>query len=97
MDLSPGDIVPNSYLVRLNYSPLQSCEDNFANANMHMDWLGNIIKNAEGTNKVTHMFSLAFLGYGGEFTESVIDEIRNRPEVEYVENNRVGGLALAKV
>lgn len=89
---NPNRVIPGRYLVRLKTPAENPHGSVLAVAAMHQEWLneriGNEDRNSE--NKVHHVYEMPHLaGYAGDFSESVLDEIRQRAEVDYVEPDQV--------
>jgi hypothetical protein len=91
--LKDGDIIQGSYIVVLksdaSSSDLQS----------HQAWAGRVHAEAKSKRASTsagfkHTYEFGKLkGYSGEFDKATINEISNRPEVAFVEPDRVVQLA----
>lgn len=85
MERIPNGIAPNRYVVYFKSG--HSEEEHYTNAIVHMKWLCPRIKTAEGKNEIAYLNTFPVgVYYCGEFTESIINEIRARPEVDFVEN-----------
>ncbi|KAI9172215.1 subtilisin [Paramyrothecium foliicola] len=83
-----GDVVANSYIITLK-SNLDS-----SNVESHLSWVNDVHKRSLGRrdlNGVEHTYEglTSFKGYAGTFDAATIEEIRNSPEVEAVEEDKV--------
>lgn len=89
-----GDIIPNSYIVVLKpQTPDAAFKE-------HRDWVcslclatptsDNTQPSSEPYNYVYNFETLK--GYSGTFSKAIIDKIALRPDIEYVEPNKVIGI-----
>ncbi|KAI5467513.1 peptidase S8/S53 domain-containing protein [Mariannaea sp. PMI_226] len=82
-----GDVVKGSYIITL-----KSDQD----LKSHLNWVDDVHKrslakrssDAKGVER-TYNGKYGFHGYAGSFDESTLDEIKNNPEVDIVEEDRV--------
>ena len=83
----PGKVLNNSYIVMLKDDLHTSALDNhfnFLQAAHEEDPLS-----ADGPVGISQVYNGHLKGYAGRFTESVIQRIREMPEVAYVEQDSV--------
>lgn len=85
-------IIPGRYIVKLR-APASSesgaQQSTLAAMTMHADWLSDQMP-SHPDSRVHHMYELAQMaGYSGDFSDPLIQAIRERPEVEYIEHDQV--------
>lgn len=88
---NPERVIPGRYLVRLRTPPENEHGSVLAVSAMHQEWLNEVMGGLSAdSGKVLHVYDLPQMsGYSGDFTDAMLDEIRRRPEVEYVEPDQV--------
>ena len=91
----PTLVIPGQYIIVLGNAgqPGQQANAETVTAN-HELWLTTLLKEstdlAVGDSEVEHYFDIEGLfGYTGKFNDKVLNEIRKRPEVEYVEPDQI--------
>lgn len=95
-----NQFIPGQYMVFLKKSDSGSSQDEKSISKSHHRWLNDRIRQeGKGTkNKVRSIFDIpGFIGYYGDFSDSVIQDIRNRPEVDYVRQNRIISLSKSEM
>ena len=86
---NPDRIIPGRYIVRLKTPDNQPNESVLAVAAMHVSWLEDQIgRDQFSENRLHHVYDVR-PGYAGDFSEAMLQEIRRRPEVAYVEPDQV--------
>lgn len=91
----PDKIIPGRYIVRLKSPQSVSNESSYglvqAIAAMHVDWLNTLLDtSSHSDSKVHHVYDLRDMaGYAGDFSAELLDQIRGRPEVDYVEPDQI--------
>lgn len=93
---SPDDeskVIPGSYIVRLKkpQGPENAQVSGQQALRSHGEWLTSLLAGmANPSGTVRHYYSSGhFHGYAGTFGEEVIEKIRERPEVDYVEKDQM--------
>ena len=88
----PSLIIPGKYIVVLDETSSMA-DDEFRQVDLddHQTWLMTLIGNSYGEDvKIEHKFNIEGLrGYTGKFTEGIVEAIRGRPEVKYVEPDQL--------
>ena len=85
-------LIPDKYIVVFKPSSHASSTVNSASMALadHASWIQARIASAPSKNKLEHSFNVDGLaGYTGYFTAELVDEIRGRGEVEYVEADQI--------
>lgn len=83
----PALIIPGHYIVVLGEDDDVAHTDGLSD---HVSWLTMLSQETEDKVHVQHTFNIEGLrGYSGQFSDQVIDQIRRRPEVRYVEPDQV--------
>lgn len=86
-----GDIIPGQYIVVMKDD---ITTEGFTS---HQDWVGTAHTKRSGnggSHAFTHTYKVGGLkGYAGKFDDATIEEIASRPEVAYVEPDKVVGLS----
>jgi oryzin len=83
-----GSVVPNSYIVTLKPELRE------ADVAVHLSWVSDVHKRSLGRRDLagverTYEGVTSFQGYAGTFDEATIAEIRQSPEVDFVEEDKV--------
>lgn len=84
-------VIPDKYIVVFKDADTEMSAQTTSQAS-HASWLQTRLSSAEETtqSKLEHAFSLDHLsGYTGYFSPALIDEIRGRDEVQYVEADQL--------
>lgn len=85
-------IIPDKYIVvfKKDSSPGHVVSSQSTSQMNHASWLQSRLISSEGKSKLEHSFNLDGLsGYTGYFSTDLIDEIRKRDEIEYVEADQI--------
>ena len=96
-----GKVIPGRYIVRLKrpHSSENTQVSGQQALRSHGEWLTTLLSGMRAAaGEVRHYYSSGhFHGYAGSFGEEVIDKIRERPEVDYVEKDQMVHVADWKV
>lgn len=84
-------IIPDKYIVVFkNENPDHFVSSQSTAQINHASWLQSRLAGLAGNSKLEHSFNLNGLsGYTGYFSSELIDEIRKRDEIEYVEADQI--------
>lgn len=97
-----ADAIPDSYIVKFkdhvdddavshHHSWIQNIHNEGEQQRLELRKRGELSDVAELFSGMKHTFSIGdgFKGYAGHFHESVIEQLRNHPDVEYIERDTV--------
>ena len=85
-------IIPDKYIVVFKTDPTSGHMVSSQSTSQinHATWLQSRLSGLAGNSKLEHSFSMEGLsGYTGYFSSELIDEIRKRDEIEYVEADQI--------